>query len=77
MTIDLFLRMLQSHLRALQSPVWPHPHSASNGPALFLDADDTRALIDELTRLRSQHSTHPPAAGGTGAEPRHVAAPER
>jgi hypothetical protein len=51
MTLDLLLRLLRSHLAALQSTAWPPPHGASNGPALFLDAAETSALIGELTGL--------------------------
>jgi hypothetical protein len=76
MTVDLFLRMLQSHLTALESSLWPAPHGPSNGPALFLDADDTRALIAELTRIRDERRTSPSAAGA-GSGPRSAAAPER
>ncbi len=52
MTVDLLIDLLRSHLAALQSNAWPRPHGVSNGPALFLDADDTRALIDELASMR-------------------------
>lgn len=76
MTVDLFIRMLQSHLTALDSSLWPQPHGPSNGPALFLDADDTRALIDELTRIRDERRANPSPAGA-GSGPRNAAAPER
>ncbi len=52
MTLDIFLRMLQSHLAALRSSQWPRPHGSSNGHAFFLDEDDTLELIAELTRVR-------------------------
>jgi hypothetical protein len=54
MTLDLFLSILQAHLVALRSPLWPHPHDASHGPAMFLDAEDTTALLAELTRIQEQ-----------------------
>ena len=52
MTLDLLLELLRSHLAALRSSGWPHPHGPSNGPALYLDAADTSALITELARIR-------------------------
>ncbi|MGE5245877.1 MAG: hypothetical protein ACM3SQ_16770 [Betaproteobacteria bacterium] len=52
MTLDLFLNLLRAHLAALQSSTWPEPHGPSCGPALYLDAADTRRLIAELTQLR-------------------------
>jgi hypothetical protein len=76
MTLDLFIRMLQSHLTALESPLWPQPHGPSTGPAFFLDADDTRALIDELTRIRDEHRANTPTAA-PGSKSRNAAAPER
>jgi hypothetical protein len=54
MTVDLFIQILHTHLSALESPAWPRPHNLSSGPALFLDVDDTRALIEELTRLKRE-----------------------
>jgi hypothetical protein len=50
MTVDLFIDLLRAHRAALQSSVWPEPHSASSGPALYLDAADTEALIAALTQ---------------------------
>lgn len=50
MTVELFIEVLRSHLAALQSSVWPKPHGASTGPALYLDIADTRALITALTQ---------------------------
>jgi len=52
MTLDVFLKVLQTHRAALQSSAWPRPHGPSTGPALYLDAADTQALIAELTRLK-------------------------
>ena len=60
MTLDTFLKILHAHLAALESSAWPVPHNVSNGPALFLDAADTRELIAELTRL-AQHPAALPA----------------
>jgi hypothetical protein len=57
MTIDHFIKELHAHLAALESPVWPEPHNASNGPALFLDAADTRELIELLERLGGEAPT--------------------
>jgi hypothetical protein len=51
MTIELLLNVLGTHLAALNSPTWSKLGS-SPGPALYLDASDTQALIAELTRLR-------------------------
>jgi hypothetical protein len=54
MTLDVFIRMLQAHLAALRSPFWLHPHDVGNGPALFLDVADTKALLAELIRVRER-----------------------
>jgi hypothetical protein len=35
MTLYLLLKLLRSHLAALQSSAWPSPHGTSNGPALI------------------------------------------
>jgi hypothetical protein len=51
MTLDVFIKLLRSHLAALQSSAWPEPHDISNGPAIFLDAAETRELLAELDRL--------------------------
>lgn len=51
MTIELLLNVLGTHLAALNSSTWSKPGS-SPGPALYLDAADTHALIAELTRLQ-------------------------
>ena len=57
MTLDLLLKLLRSHLAALQSSSWPRPHGPSNGPALYLDAADTNALLTELTGIQRQLET--------------------
>jgi hypothetical protein len=66
MTLDVFIRMLQSHLAALNSNEWPQPHGPVNGPAFFLDEEDTRALIAELTRVRDQAAAGTPAVKTAG-----------
>jgi hypothetical protein len=62
MTLDLLLKLLRSHLAALQS-AWPRPHGPSNGPAFYLDAADTTALLTELTGIQRKLET----AGWGGA----------
>jgi hypothetical protein len=57
MTIDLLLKLLRSHLAALQSSAWPCPYGPSDGPAIYLDAADTKALIKELTNTLCQLET--------------------
>lgn len=52
MTVDLFLELLHAHLAALRSASWRDGDAQALGPALFLDAVDTQALIAELTQLR-------------------------
>jgi hypothetical protein len=52
MTLDLLLKLLRTHLAALQSSAWPRPHGPANGPAFYLDAADTRALITELAGIQ-------------------------
>ena len=70
MTLDLLLKLLRTHLVALQSPAWPRPHGVSNGPALYLDAADTRALITELVSIqRKLEAARLEGAGVGGAEP--------
>ena len=54
MTLDLFIQILHTHLAALESSAWPKPHNRINGPALFLDIADTKALIDELARVKAE-----------------------
>jgi hypothetical protein len=51
MTVDQFLDLLHLHLTLLESGSWPGPHSASAGPALYLDSVETRSLIAELAKL--------------------------
>jgi hypothetical protein len=63
MTLDLLLKLLRSHLAALQSSAWPRPHGPSNGPAFYLDAADTTALLAELTGIQRKLET----AGWGGA----------
>ena len=58
MTLDRLLELLRAHAVALQSSTWPTPHGPSNGPALYLDMDDTLALIAELTRLKRRVSDY-------------------
>jgi hypothetical protein len=54
MTLDLLLKLLRYHLAALQSTGWPRPHGPSNGPAIYLDAADTSALITELAGIQRE-----------------------
>jgi hypothetical protein len=49
MNIDLLLDLLRSHLAALKSHNWP-----GSGPAFYLDASETQALIVELTAIRKK-----------------------
>lgn len=57
MTLDLLLKLLRCHLAALQSTAWPRPHEPSNGPAIYLDAADTSALITELAGIQRKLET--------------------
>ena len=57
MTLDLLLKLLRCHLAALQSTAWPRPHGPSNGPAIYLDAADTSALITELAGIQRKLET--------------------
>jgi hypothetical protein len=66
MKVDMLIDLLRSHLAALESPVWPAPHDASNGPVFFLDAGDTRELIAALTKLREEN----PGPRADGSRPR-------
>jgi hypothetical protein len=69
MTLDLLLKLLRTHWVALQSPAWPRPHGVSNGPALYLDAADTSALITELVGIqRKVEAAHLGGAVVGGAE---------
>jgi hypothetical protein len=63
MTLDLLLKLLRCHLAALQSNAWPRPHGPSNGPALYLDAADTSALITELAGIQRKLETVGPGGG--------------
>ena len=54
MTLNLLADLLRGHLAALQSSAWPQPQGASSGPALYLDAAETQALIAELARVQRQ-----------------------
>lgn len=64
MTLDLLLKLLRCHLAALQSNAWTRPHGPSNGPAIYLDAADTSALITELAGIQGKLET---AGLGCGA----------
>lgn len=63
MTLDVLLTLLRFHLAALESNEWPTPHGPHSGPALYLDAADTSALITELTAIQRKLET-----GGSGSE---------
>jgi hypothetical protein len=70
MTLDLLRELLQAHLAALESPMWPRPHGVSSGPALYLDAAETRALIARAAAPNdatgpTDGPTAPPADGRT------------
>ena len=52
MKVDALLELLRAHSAVLQSPTWSRNCGPSAGPALYLDLDDTKALIAELTRLK-------------------------
>jgi hypothetical protein len=48
MTLDAFIDVLRMHAAGLRSGAW------SSGPALYLDAADTDALLAELVRMRQE-----------------------
>lgn len=54
MTIELFLELLHAHLATLRASSWVDPETAARGPAFYLDAVDTQALIAELRRLKAE-----------------------
>lgn len=75
MTLDVFLRLLQTHLAALQSNAWPEPHDAANGPAFFLDADETRELLAELTRMKTELAAARDVTARVAATPQSTTRP--
>ena len=70
MTLDMFIRVLRAHQAALSSTSWPQPHGTSNGPALYLDGEDTQALIEQLTKAREELAARTSSSTG-----RHTATP--